>query len=257
MKFFHLLMLGCLLCLSNSIAQDTPAPDEMPEKKWQDMNEILQSVRTMPDGAIAGMHRNEKIRYKGTVKDAKLHGPWESRFADDSYHEQGKLIRGIPDGEWKVWHENGYPRYLRTYSAHKWERIEQEWRHPHPKFNHPAIIEIYRNDPSLARQLLLQNTQFPSTGNDPKYQPVFSDGLLHGAYINYNSEGKALDSGQYANGLRDGIWIENVHGSLQYWMGKYLRGSREGNWKCVDSRNRVVSLVHYKHGKMIWRKDYP
>ena len=251
------LFIGITSYSGSALAQDKLAFAEKSESLPQELPELLQTVRTLGEGTVSGVYSDEKIRYKGFVKKSRLHGSWASRFQNENPFEEGTYNKGIPEGQWRIWHSNGRPRYLREFSSEKWQLMQQQWLRPHPRYMLYPLTEIYRKDPQTAIHFLKQNVSFPNYSSGAAYQPFFSEGLLHGTYINFDEEGKAVDSGSYAYGLRNGIWKEGISASELSWSGKYKNGYREGNWKCVNPYTKIVSLAFYEKGKVIWRKEYP
>lgn len=214
------------------------------------------SSREFPsNGAITGAYADGKIRYAASVRNAKLHGDWNSWFSNDSRHDQGKLVKGIPDGEWKVWYPNGKLRFVRNYSSDKLKRIQQEWIRPHPRMPNYPLTQLYQSNRGKALSFTRSSYSFKEAAAN-SYTPVFKSCLHHGLFINYFESGQIKDSGYYKNGLRTGVWIESLSNETEYWMGNYSNGIKTGTWKRFNSNKRMLELVDYRKGKPGFRKEF-
>lgn len=207
------------------------------------------------NGVVSGYHSEGRYRFTGKMRNKMLHGNWTSWYSTAGTYEEGRFNHGLPDGSWKVWHENGQLKYLRTYSSDQYRRIRHEFRNPHPRMVLYAITRLYLENKTAASLLLTAQHQFASSNTPNTYQPVFTEAALHGPFQTYSEEGVLLESGQYRSGLREGVWKERDQQS-NTWTGKYRHNLREGNWKCTNASNQVMQLVEYRNGKIIWQKSY-
>jgi antitoxin component YwqK of YwqJK toxin-antitoxin module len=71
--------------------------------------------------------------------------------------------------------------------------------------------------------------------NSKDFNGVFKSYYNDNVASIYNSGRKLVyATGQYLNGLKNGVWTYyNCDGSVAY-MGNYVNGLREGKWKCLD-----------------------
>lgn len=208
------------------------------------------------NGAINGSYPDGKIRYSSSVKNSRLHGEWKSWYSNDMRHDEGKLVRGVPDGEWKVWYPNGKLRFVRNYSSDKLTRVQQEWIRPHPRMPNYPITTIYQKERPKALTLIKSNYSFRDAISNSSYTPVFNKCFHHGLFINYFESGAVKDSGYYKNGLRAGIWIEALDNEKEFWTGTYTNGTKSGTWKRFNAHKKMVELIVYKKGKEDWRKQF-
>lgn len=208
------------------------------------------------NGAINGSYPDGKIRYSASVKNSRLHGEWKSWYGNNAPHDEGKLVKGVPDGEWKVWYPNGKLRYVRTYSSDKLMRIQQEWTRPHPKMPNFALTNLYQKDKSKALTAVKSNYSFKEAIASNSYTPVFNRCLHHGLFINYYESGMVKDSGYYNNGLRTGVWQESLPAGNEYWTGTYKNGVKTGTWKRFNKQKKMMELIVYKNGSPNWRKEF-
>jgi len=218
--------------------------------------ELLNKPAIPANGFVSGFHSDGRIRYNGTVKNFRLHGEWKSWFEDNILHDEGKLVKGIPDGQWKVWYPNGNLRFIRTYSSDKLKRVKQQWHRPHPKMPNYYITTIYQNNRSRATALVKSSYSFKDAVVDNSYSPVFTDCIHHGLFMNFYDNGNVKDSGYYKSGIRDGVWIEGINNEEGYWTGNYSKGIKTGTWKRFNQQNKMMEFIVFRNGREDWRKKY-
>ena len=94
--------MSLFICLYSHAQPDANRLDEI---GYNEINasELFINSSLPVNGAVNGFHSEGKIRYSGSVKNSRLHGHWESWYDNHTLHDEGKLVKGIPDGQWKVW----------------------------------------------------------------------------------------------------------------------------------------------------------
>lgn len=210
--------------------------------------------------------------FRSHVKNHRLHGNWQSWYANKQVLDSGHLVNGIPDGEWRRWDSSGQLLSLRHYDADKLQRVRQEWRNLHPKRSFYALTDLYRTNAAAAMHHTSAAYSFPSkeyeikrplgqtvTRNrtmDVDYRPVFDEGLLHGLYLNYFSGGQLRDSGYYKDGLKEGVWTHHNSPVGSWFTGAYKNGMRQYEWKHYDGNGKLKAIIFYnKEGEQEWRKE--
>ncbi len=192
-------------------------------------------------------------------RNEELHGAWQSFYSNNQRSDSGVLIRNLPMGEWKTWYPNGQVKSIRNYSAEKYHYIKADLKRNHPKDQRYAITRRastgtaryfqprFDNNTSINPSLsLLQKIQHNTSDSDSTgYLPPFETCLHHGAFINYDVNGKVKDSGQYMNGLQHGLWKETVNGSALQALGFYNHGFKRGQWKYYNGDGRLVYTERY------------
>ena len=197
--------------------------------------------------------------FKGQIKKGKLHGSWESRYANGQLLDQGTLVKGIPHGEWKVWNAAGQLIAVRTYDADLFQRVKREVELNHPKQYSFAVTARYKKEGRDAVKFLKAGSSFvqqhtlltnnlaqlvQDNSSDPgHYHPVFNDCLHHGLYINYFENGLVKDSGYYKDGLREGVWTHRTAEGL--WKGAYKNGIRYNEWKMYNAAGKLLLIIFY------------
>jgi antitoxin component YwqK of YwqJK toxin-antitoxin module len=221
-------------------------------------------------GALTGRF-NEKIIYRGTVKDHRLHGTWQSWYRNGQPLDSGVLVHGIPDGAWKVWDSSGTLLSVRSYHADKFHRVKEEMRLDHPRNTFFPLVQLYKKDRAAAKWHLQAGYSFTFPARTQSfsieaiveqnslyagsYQPVFHECLHHGLYMNYFSNGIVKDSGYYKDGLKEGLWIHHNDAAGSWFSGAYKNGMRQYEWKHYDANGRLMELIFYdESGKVDRRK---
>ena len=222
-------------------------------------------------GEVEGMHEG-KILFKSFVKNKKLQGSWTSFHANGQMLDSGNFIKGIPDGVWKIWDSSGNLLKVRHYDADLFFRIREDIRTKHPRYQKFAITTLYITEGEHTLNYLTADYSFSSHSsfshptlesliqnnmNDiGNYQPVFIACAQDGAFINYTSSGLLIDSGNYRNGLKEGLWIHNDIKKKQTEKGFYKKGKRFDIWKTYDASGKLLLLRNYSdQGKLLWEKE--
>ncbi len=212
---------------------------------------------------------NNGSSYNGESKKGKLHGSWQSSYANGQLLDQGALVKGVPNGEWKVWNAAGQLIAVRTYNADLFHRVKREVELNHPKNYSFAITARYKKEgrdvvkflqagSSFIQQRALRTSDIAelvqtNSTDMLHYHPVFNDCLHHGLYMNYFDNGIVKDSGHYKNGLRDGVWVHRT--TEGNWKGAYKNGIRYNEWKLYNAAGKLSLIIFYnKQGKETGRK---
>lgn len=207
--------------------------------------------------------------FTGQTKKGKLHGSWQSRYANGQLLDEGTLVKGVPNGEWKVWNAAGQLIAVRTYNADLFQRVKREVELNHPKQYSFALTARYKKEGRDAVKFLQAGSSFvqqralrtnnlatlvQDNSSDPAhYHPVFNDCLHHGLYMNYFDNGMVKDSGYYKEGLRDGVWMHRTAEGL--WKGAYKNGIRYNEWKMYNAAGKLSLIIFYNsNGKETGRK---
>lgn len=220
-------------------------------------------------GSFEAEH-NGKLLYAGNSKGKKLHGQWMSWYQNGVVRDSGRMVKGIPDGEWKFYHEDGTLQYVRTYSEDKYRRITSEMFHANPRMVLYPLTRMYKQNQASALRHLRSEYSFGRThaatfntleehvlANLSKhYEPVYTRSLHHGLFVTMGHDGLATDSGTYVNGLKEGHWLHrNTNGERE--EGQYTHGKRRKSWKLYNSTGALVRLLHHdEEGRVTWSKTY-
>lgn len=258
-----------------SIAQSNGLREEVnsPAAGERIINDPVITSVSKTESTVTGYNSNGEVHYKSRLKHNQLHGTWLSWYANGTTCDSGSLVKGIPDGEWKVWYPTGQLRFVRNYKADNYERVRHEINRYNLKTFRFALSALYHKHKELALAKMKGSYGFPSndyaipsnklaliaavnTGDEGGYHPVFEKALLHGVFINYNEDGSIKDSGRYENGLKQGLWMENNVSNNQYCKGWYEKGYRHHQWRTYNSKGELTAIEEYKAGKLVWKKEF-
>lgn len=185
-------------------------------------------------------------------------------LSDGRPPDSGIIKKGIPDGVWKSFYNNGNTRFLRTYSFDKWKQFQNEKSRYHPKRVSLYITKLFHENRKQAEKYITAINSFCAKENctgvnapddTEHYHPPFKNGFLHGAFANYFPDGAVKDTGHYKNGLPEGIWIKWTGDKQFYWKGNYQHGLKDQEWKLYSSAGKLLRILFYRDGKFVWRKD--
>ena len=224
------------------------------------------------DGILDGYYPDGNKKYKGSKRKEDLHGSWNSWYSNGQLLDSGLLVKGMPDGEWKIHYRDGTQKFIRTYSFDKWQLFQNEKGLYHPKRITMPVTKLFHENRKQAEKYIKTINTFCAKKNCERakenliqtidnnteqehYHPLFENGLLHGPFANYFPDGSVKDSGNYKNGLPEGIWIKWTDDKQFYWNGHYHHGVKNREWKLYSADRRLIRIVFYSQGKYMWRKD--
>lgn len=225
----------------------------------------------LPSQGLINEQLNNKLLYKGYVRNGKLHGKWQSWYQNGLLCDSGKLVKGLPDGVWKYWDANGNLIALRSYSADKYSRIKNEMIRYHPKKISYALTQLYQKNRRSALKYMEASYSFGiPAGREPlpelvtknitpgnAYKPVFEHALHHGLFVNFFPDGNVKDSGHYKNGLRQGVWVHKDTSRKIILKGSYKNGQKSKEWKAYDDSGKLREIIFYtQKGDIKWRKRF-
>ncbi len=240
-------------------------------RKPPQINELLPANPHQKEQTITCYHQNGTKKVSAFAKKNLLHKKWQSWYANNTACDEGSLKKGVPDGTWQVWYQNGQLRHLRTFNAELLSKLKDEWiRRPRNSFY--PISTLAKENISMAAWLISKEHAFslsPSqktmsvkellsrnTEDAVTYVPPFSEGLLHGLYINYFSNGMVKDSGYYRYGMREGDWLECNSDGTVLSRGFYRHGTRKGVWKYYQGKQLLRLTEFNNKGENKYTRDF-
>jgi antitoxin component YwqK of YwqJK toxin-antitoxin module len=236
-------------------------------------------------GIIVGLNRFGDTAYVSGVRKSQLNGNWRSWYPTRIPCDSGRLVKNIPDGEWKGWYANGQVRFVYHFNARKLAALKEELRRqPKTRFYHiatksPEIAASYYNaerifghksssrssvflskqinhkprEVSHLTQIVEKNTD---VNDDVAYLPPFTEALLHGNFTEYYESGKVKKTGVYLNGLREGMWEEYTTAGIKA-VGTYHHGLPNGEWRYYDETGKLLKWKRFDHrGKVSEEYDF-
>lgn len=222
----------------------------------------------LKSGVIIGLNKFGDTAYMSGVKQSQLNGNWRSWYPTRIPCDSGRLVKNIPDGEWKGWYANGQVKFIYHFNARKLSALKDELRRqPKTKFYYiatksPEIAASYYNAEKIfghktssrssvflskqinhkprevrhLTQLVESNTEI---NEDNCYLPPFTEALLHGNFTEYYESGKVKKTGVYINGLREGMWEEYAENGVKA-VGTYHHGYPHGEWRYYSEEGKLL-----------------
>lgn len=230
------------------------------------------TFRLPKSGMMHEFHEGSRL-FSTNSKRSKLNGNWQSWYTAGHPCDSGRLVNNLPHGEWKFWDEKGVLKAIRTYDADKFSRVYEEIQRYNPRRSFYQIGAISQKNRLAALHYLRSEYSFPlsrekkyfnslrqlvqsNINGTYEYQPVFTDCLHEGLYMNFFATGQVKDSGYYKDGLRHGKWEHYDAAGGNRWEGAYQNGIRVKEWKLYNDDNRLKEIVRYDHGEISWRKNF-
>ncbi|MEO7310805.1 MAG: hypothetical protein ABIX01_10440 [Chitinophagaceae bacterium] len=231
-------------------------------------------------GFYIGLGANHDTLFIAGYKRYRLHGTWQSWYADKSRRDSGRFDKNMPDGAWKSWFPDGRLRSIRWYSASKLATLKNDIKLFNPKTTLDRLAMLDKQQPGTYGYFTnaaysfktvfpfgKKNAQLPAVdageivkNGDVKnacYKPPFSQCFHDGLYVNLYPTGELKDSGYYANGLRTGVWIEKIDDGKIIAKGAYGNGFRSGSWSFYTGNGKLLSLKYYdRQGREMTSKYY-
>lgn len=226
----------------------------------------------LPHSGNLKLLNEQKVLFQANVKNYRLHGEWTSFYPHSQKLDEGILIKGVPNGEWKTWYNNGQIKSVRNYSADLFLKVKSDIDLNHPKISRFVLTDRYKKEGEKVLHVLSANYSFhitqPTipvdvallvTQNQQQpfnYHPPFKNVLHHGLYMNYFENGAIQDSGYYKEGLRSGLWEHHLANGT-YWRGLYKNGIHVKDWKCFTREGKLLMFILYNEkGKEVYRKQF-
>ena len=229
---------------------------------------------SLTNNSIVILKSNTDTLVKAEYKRKVLHGRWMSWHRPGRLYDSGYLDKGIPDGEWKIYYQDGNLRFVRNYDAFLLRKIKNDILRE-SRYSFYEIAAMFRKNPADAIKHFnaansfnihaSPNSHFLSliervkhnTSGSQTYYPPFIESLQHGLCISYFPDGTIQDSGYYKYGLKEGIWQEWQENGQIKMAGYYHNGYKEGIWKYYNNTGKLIALQEYKaKGKKIFFKRF-
>lgn len=202
---------------------------------------------------VKAWYANGNLAAHFTIKNHRLHGSWKSWFDNGKPKDEGQFVNGHPDGLWQWWYDNGVLRSERTYSADKLIAYNIAARQRNPKLQFYPASSTTHSSKELAN---IQKDISAIGAGLTIHELPFHHAVHHGHFANYARNGQKVVAGHYLNGTKDGQWLHWNDLGTEEMSGYYMNGVKHGPWKQLAS-GRLHSLMEYKQGKLVYRKDYP
>lgn len=187
----------------------------------------IKTIGSYKDNVPEGMRRDYDksgniiagyILHKGVVigkgiidEQGKKQGPWQEFFLSGKKSAEGTYKDNIKIGQWKYYFENGNLEQIGSYDSKG--RAKGKWIWYYPNKSERRI-------------------------------ETFFEGISQGMMTEYAADSTIMLQGEYVDGTKEGLWLENVNGYRD--EGEYLEDMREGIWKSYYPNNNL-----YFEGKFV------
>lgn len=85
------------------------------ESSTENLNISITSPTKITDGEVIEYHKNGVVKIKGTLKNGKREGQWQSFFENGSLQSENKYVKGILSGKTAAYYPNGNLNYVGLY----------------------------------------------------------------------------------------------------------------------------------------------
>lgn len=180
-----------------------------------------------------------ELKSKGDYKDNLKIRKWEYYFIDGKIEQVGNYLRGRAEGEWTWFYPNKQILRQEEYVDGFRDGPFVEYSDTGSVITKGGFIEGLR-DGFWIYQL-----------NDYREEGNYFDGLRTGEWTHYEKiEGKEMTifSGNYENGLENGVHVYFYKNGQEKRRGKYLGGKKEGIWDYLDERGKKIISIEYASG---------
>jgi hypothetical protein len=199
----------------------------------------------------------EGVIARGTCQDGQPHGHWTLYHPSGSKAAEGRLLRGLRTGLWKVWDADGRPVSEVNYAIAS-APLPHRPPVPRPSVTGSLIPVVGMIDPLEATA--------PLTGLDggfgyvgvplvPVESPAAIQSLArpcsirHGPCRGWHSSGELRFTGKFENDLRTGPWAFYDEQGRKLESGDYVADRREGAWTIADPAGAANKTVEYVAGR--------
>ena len=137
------------------------------------------------------------------------------------YHSKGKIVKGLKEGTWNYWHENGEEKPDVHYI--KGEKSNRE-------FYEYAISELYDN-------------------GKPKYTQGWKNGKEDGQWSEWFESGQLKSDGTYLEGKRVGKWFEWYENGQLFRERNYKNNKLDGKVIAWNEDGQITFESNHKEGE--------
>ena len=215
---------------------------------------------------------NLQIKEEPGFNDRGLYdGKWEAFFENGVTWKTFYFADGLKDKVWTVYWDSTYVKQSETHYTNDQKNGDYlEWYvNEKPKVEglykegKKDLLWTYWNEFGERRfeewreGELFDTFEFEYYPNGQvKEEPSYENGVKHGDWVRYFSDGTIRGTSAYKEGLKDGLWIDYWRVEEVAWQGKYVADKREGNWKWFWLNQNLMSNVKYSGGEITFEECF-
>jgi uncharacterized protein len=197
-------------------------------------------------GIWAEYHHTGEFRAKGTYKDGSRIGEWEFFYASGKLEQKGKYDKkGRAQGIWKWYYENGPLMREELYVNGKREGQMTDYDE-----EGKIIMQGTFVDNRMEGSWIYETPTYKEFGN---YNNDERDSLWRSYYMPKKIK---RYEGRFSNGDPVGVHTMYHENGQKMYVGAYLGGMKEGDWKFYDEYGLNYLVITYKNDIEIkWQGD--
>jgi antitoxin component YwqK of YwqJK toxin-antitoxin module len=215
---------------------------------------------------------NLQIKEEPGFNDRGLYdGKWEAFFENGVTWKTFYFADGLKDKVWTVYWDSTYVKQSETHYTNdqkngdylEWYIDEKPKVEGLYKEGIKDLLWTYWNEFGERRfeewreGELFDSFEYEYYPNGQvKEEPSYENGVKHGDWVRYFSDGTIRGTSAYKEGLKDGLWIDYWRVEEVAWQGKYVADKREGNWKWFWLNQNLMSNVKYSGGEITFEECF-
>ncbi len=194
------------------------------------------------DGLYDGNYehfKNNALTESGSYRQGLKHGTFLQYYSDGkTIRSETPLTEGKVDGVVKSYYTDGSLERKKGYKAGVEHGVERYFEHGATE---PKVDNNYFEGAMDGRQA----TFFTSNAGDYFEEKFFDKGKPTGTFRQTWADGVVRVSGQYKDGLKEGVWVENRRNGVPESLITYRAGKRNGESKTFFTDGSVEKITRY------------
>jgi antitoxin component YwqK of YwqJK toxin-antitoxin module len=206
------------------------------------------------------------LKMRGMLFKGASYGFWEYFFESGAKSMEGIVYGKNKEGEWKMFYENGQIKEIGEYKNSKrqgsWKSyfedgllkgdIEYEDDYGrYTEYDHAG--KVVGEGPRMGTKQVGLWRYFADDGT-LQSEGEFADGKKNGEWINYYPSGKVSSKGKYEHGEPIGKWEYYFENGTVSASGEFIGGQKNGYWNSFTDNGILMSEVTYKAGSGEYRE---
>ncbi len=197
------------------------------------------------DGYYEYFYENGEKSMEGYVERQQQSGPWKFYFESGEIKEKGIFRKGIRDGAWVGYYEDGLKAWETDYTEGIGERKDF---YPGGKIKAQGKVKGKRK---------IGHWQYFDTSGTMQAEGNFSNDKRNGEWIFYHANGEIASRGTYEDNIAVDVWDYYDKGGNITSRGSFTDGEKQGNWQIFYPGGTLKGNVEFEKGSGPYREYYP
>jgi antitoxin component YwqK of YwqJK toxin-antitoxin module len=182
-------------------------------------------------------HNTGEFKGKGLYKEGNRVGEWTFYYASGKLEQKGRYDnKGRPQGSWKWYYENGK---LWREELYRNGKRDGEFKDYDEEGN--VILQGHYVDGAKEGRWIYQTADYKEIGNYANDEP-------DSVWVSYTLPSKFKRfEGRYQSGEPVGLHMAYHPNGSRMYVGNYVSGMKEGDWKYYDENDFNYLVVTYKN----------